>query len=106
MNGIMVSRVAITAWGWLLIAVILIPVWALLGVSLTEAVSGYLGTKALVLVWNTLLLAVVTMALACFWGVTAAWLVEMCVFPGRKLFAFVLFLPFAVPPYVQALYLG
>src|SRR5690606_25761396 len=35
-------------------------------------------------------------------GVTSAWLVSMCRFPGRKLFEWALLLPFAVPAYVIA----
>lgn len=35
-------------------------------------------------------------------GVASAWLISMCRFPGRKLFAWALLLPFAVPAYVIA----
>ncbi len=35
-------------------------------------------------------------------GVTSAWLISMCRFPGRKLFEWALLLPFAVPAYVIA----
>ena len=35
-------------------------------------------------------------------GVSTAWLVTMCQFPGRKLFEWALLLPFAVPAYVIA----
>lgn len=51
---------------------------------------------------TTLLLGAGTTLLAIAWGLPSAWLVEMCEFPGRKLLAFLLFLPFAVPPYMAA----
>src|SRR5690606_24869606 len=35
-------------------------------------------------------------------GVASAWLISMCRFPGRTLFAWALLLPFAVPAYVIA----
>lgn len=35
-------------------------------------------------------------------GVGAAWLVSLCRFPGRKVFAWALLLPFAMPAYVAA----
>jgi iron(III) transport system permease protein len=40
-------------------------------------------------------------------GVTLAWLVSMCEFPGRKILEWMLFLPFAIPAYVLGfVYLG
>jgi len=39
-------------------------------------------------------------------GVATAWLVTLCVFPGRRLFEWALLLPFAVPAYVVAFTYG
>lgn len=54
------------------------------------------------LLGNTVLLAAGAGLLAVLWGTAAAWLTEMCVFPGRRVFGLLLFLPFALPPYLQA----
>lgn len=50
----------------------------------------------------TMLLAGGASALALLWGTAAAWLVEMCSFAGRRVFGLLLFLPFALPPYLHA----
>ena len=50
----------------------------------------------------TLLFGLGTTVLAICWGLSTAWLVEMCSFTGRRFYAFALFLPFAVPPYLAA----
>ncbi|MCA9838689.1 MAG: iron ABC transporter permease [Trueperaceae bacterium] len=41
-------------------------------------------------------------SLSLFIGVTTAWLVSMCQFPGKRLFEWALFLPMAIPAYILA----
>ena len=43
-----------------------------------------------------------TAALSLFLGVSTAWLVACCEFPGRKFFEWVLVLPLAIPTYIAA----
>lgn len=90
------------AGGWLLAALALSPVLALVAVSTGGLLEGHLGPRAFRLVASTVSLGVGTALLAAAWGVSCAWLVESCSFPGRKALGFLLFLPFAVPPYLQA----
>jgi iron(III) transport system permease protein len=51
---------------------------------------------------TTLLLMAGVGALSILTGVSTAWLVTMCSFPGKRLFEWALLLPFAVPAYVIA----
>jgi len=51
---------------------------------------------------TTLLLMLGVGTLSAVIGVSSAWLVTMCRFPGRKIFEWALLLPFAVPAYVIA----
>jgi iron(III) transport system permease protein len=51
---------------------------------------------------NSLWLAIGTGLGTLVIGVTAAWLVTMCRFPGRRVFEWLLFLPLAMPAYVIA----
>ena len=51
---------------------------------------------------NTVILAVGVGLGTTIIGVTTAWLVTMCEFPGRRIFQWALFLPLAVPAYVLA----
>lgn len=51
---------------------------------------------------NTLLLVLGVGAGVLLIGVTTAWLVTMCAFPGRRIFEWALVLPLAVPAYVMA----
>lgn len=53
-------------------------------------------------VLNSLLLTLGVAAGVLTMGVTTAWLVTMCRFPGRRLFEWALILPLAVPAYVMA----
>lgn len=90
------------AGGWVLVAIVLAPVLALLAMSFDGLLGGHLGPRAFRLTATTLALGLGTSVLAILWGVSCAWLVEMCVFPGRKALGFLLFLPFAIPAYLQA----
>ncbi|MEP3050895.1 MAG: iron ABC transporter permease [Erythrobacter sp.] len=51
---------------------------------------------------NTSALMAATGLIASFIGISAAWLVSTASFPGRKLFAWALVLPLAVPAYIAA----
>lgn len=53
-------------------------------------------------VWNSVILALGVGALTLVIGVATAWLVTTCEFPGRKIFAWALVLPLAVPTYIIA----
>lgn len=59
-------------------------------------------TILLELVVNTLLLVVGVGLGVALLGTGTAWLVTMCEFPGRRVFEWLLFLPFAIPAYVLA----
>ena len=52
--------------------------------------------------WNTLWLVLGVGVGVSSIGVTAAWLITMCRFPGRVLFEWAMILPLAVPAYVMA----
>ncbi len=51
---------------------------------------------------NTLLLAFGVALLTCVLGVSTAWLVTLCRFPGRSVLRWALLLPFAIPTYLSA----
>tara|TARA_B100000965_G_scaffold283983_1_gene241908 strand:+ start:466 stop:2109 length:1644 start_codon:yes stop_codon:yes gene_type:complete len=51
---------------------------------------------------GSLILVVGTAALSIFLGVSSAWLVASCKFPGRKFFEWTLILPLAIPTYIAA----
>ncbi len=53
-------------------------------------------------IWTTLTLMLGVGALSVLIGVSTAWLITMCEFPGRRFFEWALLLPFAVPAYVIA----
>lgn len=95
-------------WYWgsrFLAAAILVPLIVIFGAWLAPAteVWGHLAATVLpTLIGNTLLLifgvAIGTLIL----GVSLAWLVSTCEFPGRRWFDWALMLPFALPTYVMA----
>ena len=62
---------------------------------LKETVLGRYLKDSLILVAGTVFLSVVA-------GVSCAWLVTCCEFPGRKLFEWALVLPLAVPTFIAA----
>ena len=51
---------------------------------------------------NTLALALGVASLTCLLGVSTAWLVTLCRFPGRSFLRWALLLPFAIPSYLCA----
>ncbi len=102
------GRRADLAWGTVVGAITLfalMPIIALAVLALqpAEGVWAHLFNTVLPrAAWTTLLLmagvGVVTIAI----GVSTAWLVTMCRFPGRFLFDWALLLPLAVPTYIVA----
>jgi iron(III) transport system permease protein len=52
--------------------------------------------------WTTLLLMLGVAAITLVIGLSTAWAVTMCEFPGRRFFEWAMLLPFAVPAYVIA----
>ncbi|MBJ3778330.1 ABC transporter permease [Acuticoccus mangrovi] len=83
----------------------LMPLAALVVTSLagpSEAMSHTVGTVLGRYTLNTLSLALIVAAGVTVTGVSTAWLVTMCRFPGRGVFAWALVLPFAMPAYVSA----
>ena len=95
-------------WYWgsrLLAAAILVPLVVIFGAWLapTTEVWGHLAATVLpTLLGNTLLLIVGVAAGTLILGVSLAWLVSTCEFPGRRGFDWALMLPFALPTYVMA----
>ena len=95
-------------WHWaprLLAAVVLVPLIVIFGAWLAPATDVWkhlADTILLTLVGNTLLLIVGVAAGTMVLGVSLAWLVSTCEFPGRRGFDWALMLPFALPTYVMA----
>ena len=76
--------------------------WGTLGFGEQAIWQHLLDTELDRLAGNTLLLlAGVTIGVSLL-GITLAWLVSMCEFPGRRLFDWALMLPLAIPGYVMA----
>jgi iron(III) transport system permease protein len=91
------------AWGSVLL--VMLPVLAVLWLALfpTENIWPHLVDTILpVYIRSTLLLLAGVGSLSVVIGVSTAWLVTMCHFPGRRLFEWALLLPFAMPAYVIA----
>ena len=66
--------------------------------GLSQLSGGILGRY----IGNTAALMALTGALASLIGVSAAWLVSACEFPGRRILGWALVLPLAVPSYIAA----
>lgn len=64
----------------------------------THLASTVLGTY----VRNTLWLALGVSLLTCVLGISSAWAVSLCEFPGRNTFRWALLLPLAIPTYLSA----
>lgn len=96
--------------GWLLSTVVVallisIPVLTVLSSVFVPSSEVWLHLKSTVLaeyVINSLLLVVGVSIGALLIGVTTAWLISVCDFPGRKTFSWLLLLPLAFPPYIIA----
>lgn len=85
--------------------IVAMPILTVLGMALTPEVAIWRHLVDTVLfryMGNTLALAALVGVGTVLVGVSTAWLVTMCRFPGRKMFEWTLLLPFAVPTYVIA----
>ncbi|MBB4304106.1 iron(III) transport system permease protein [Rhodobium orientis] len=83
----------------------LLPILALVVISLTPAGEVWAHLISTVLpraISTTALLMLGVAGVVTAVGVTTAWLVTMCRFPGRRLFDWALLLPLAVPTYIVA----
>ncbi|MDJ0978588.1 MAG: iron ABC transporter permease [Erythrobacter sp.] len=96
--------------GWL-VAACLIAAFAavpLLAIAITSPTEGLAGLERLAdtvlarYVVNTAGLMALTGLLATVIGVSTAWLVSACAFPGRRTLGWALVLPLAVPSYIAA----
>lgn len=107
------SRNARRTWPWspwslhLLLAgiAVAIPVLMVLGSLLSPSGEGWKqtpGTTVREYVTNTFILLVGTASVTTVVGVATAWCVTACDFPGRKVFAWLLVAPLALPAYVVA----
>ncbi|WP_395377277.1 ABC transporter permease [Marinicella sp. W31] len=95
-------------WGGLHItitALIVLPLLALVWQAMSQSdpifdhlMATVMGEYAL----NSLLLVLLTVALAVLIGFPAAWLTQMCRFPGSRQFRWLLIVPLAMPPYLLA----
>ena len=93
-------------WGSRALAVaILLPLVVIFGawlVPATEVWSHLAATILPTLIGNTLFLIIGVAVGTAALGVSLAWLVSTCEFPGRRVFDWALMLPFALPTYVMA----
>jgi iron(III) transport system permease protein len=76
--------------------------WGTLGFGEQEIWQHLIDTELDRLAGNTLLLLVGVSIGVSLLGISLAWLVSMCEFPGRRLFDWALMLPLAIPGYVMA----
>jgi iron(III) transport system permease protein len=96
--------------GWLLAALVVAALAAVpvIAVAINAPTSGIRALAQLsdAIIWqyigNTALLMAATGALAALMGVSTAWFVSACQFPGRRFFSWALVLPLAVPSYIAA----
>ncbi|WP_419900472.1 ABC transporter permease [Roseomonas sp. USHLN139] len=95
--------------GWLIAALVALPVLAVLANAAWPLLSGQgagqvwhhiVQTNLLPYLWNSLQLGLLVAAMAGAAGVGCAWLVTACRFPGRKSLEVALLLPVAMPAYV------
>lgn len=103
-------RRSVTPWSWLassgmITLLVAMPVIAVVYLALfpTENIWPHLLETTLPLyLQNTLLLMLGVGTLSLLIGVSTAWVVTLCEFPGRRWLEWALLLPFAVPAYVIA----
>ncbi len=93
-----------TAVSVLVVAVLLAPLVFLLlessGVGVSAVARLVWRPFTATLLWNTVRLAVVVTALCAVIGTLAAWFVERTDLPGRRLWAVLVVVPFAIPDFV------
>lgn len=94
-----------TTIGWVVALLVILPIAAVVWLAFnpTENIWPHLSSTVLpVYIQTTLLLLLGVGLLSLLIGVSSAWLVTLCNFPGRALFEWALLLPFAIPAYVIA----
>lgn len=90
---------------WIIAVLVALPVVSIFYLALfpSENIWSHLAATVLpTYVMTTLILMLGVGALSTLIGVSSAWLVTMCRFPGRSFFEWALLLPFAIPAYVIA----
>jgi iron(III) transport system permease protein len=101
-------RVTLTPWtvamGVVVLLVLLPPAVILGGVFAggSETWDHLASTVLGLYLWNSLALVVGVGAVTLVMGVSTAWLVSTCDFPGRRSFEWALILPLALPTYIMA----
>jgi iron(III) transport system permease protein len=86
-------------------AIVLVPILTVVAIALSGTGADWPHLVQYVLpqaARNTFLLLLLVAVGAAVVGVASAWLIVAYDFPGRKIFAWALVLPFAVPPYLAA----
>lgn len=107
--GVMPARTGDRLWhgfAWIAAAIVLMPLISLgvLASGSSDGVWGHLLTTVLPGSLKTTFLLMLGVGLATtITGVSTAWLVTMCRFPGRGLFDWALLVPLAVPTYIIAI---
>lgn len=94
-----------TTTGWIVAILVILPILAVVWLAFNpvENIWPHLISSVLpVYVSTTLALLAGVGLLSAVLGVSSAWLVTLCRFPGRALFEWALLLPFAIPAYVIA----
>jgi len=94
-----------TTTGWVVALLVILPIAAVVWLAFNpiENIWPHLASTVLpVYLQTTLLLLLGVGLLSLIFGVSSAWLVTLCHFPGRALFEWALLLPFAIPAYVIA----
>jgi len=101
-------RVTLTPWTVataVVVLLVLLPPLVILGGVFAggSATWDHLASTVLSLyLWNSLALVVGVGAVTLAVGVSTAWLVTTCEFPGRRVFSWGLILPLALPTYIMA----
>lgn len=101
-------RLRVTPWSFVAAVVallLLLPIVSILTGLLGGGSETWVHLRGTVLpeiVWNSLLLVVLTGALTLALGIPTAWLVSTSEFPGRRIFEWALVLPLAIPTYIAA----
>ena len=105
------NRFQLPRWDlWTVITVLLsillsLPIWVVLSSGFVDARSVWQHLASTVLgtyISNSLILAIGVGIGTVAIGVSTAWLVTLCEFPGRRLFEPLLLLPLAAPAYILA----
>lgn len=94
-----------TTTGWVVAILVMLPILAVIWLAFNPVENIWphlISTVLPVYISSTLLLLIGVAVLSAIIGVSTAWLVTLCRFPGRAIFEWALLLPFAIPAYVIA----